>query len=69
MASSEKYMVMMYQTELLILPDKGLTFLARHRLSPAEAARVNQEAQDIMDGKKDIHIDEGMDDSEVFEPW
>ena len=37
--------------------------------SPAEAARWNQTVKDIMDGKKDIHIDEGMDDSEVFEPW
>lgn len=37
--------------------------------SPAEAARINQEAQDIMDGKKEVHVDEGMDDSEVFEPW
>lgn len=68
MASSEKYMVMMYQTDYYIT-DKGFDLPGRHRLSPAEAARINQEAQDIMDGKKDIHIDEGMDDSEVFEPW
>ena len=42
------------------ITDKGFDLPGRHRLSPAEAARINQEAQDIMDGKKDIDLTEGL---------
>ena len=42
------------------ITDKGFDIPGGHRLSPAEAARINQEAQDIMDGKKDIDLTEGL---------
>lgn len=42
------------------IPDGGIIYDGQHRLNPAEAARINQEAQDIMDGKKDIDLTEGL---------
>ena len=52
------------------ITDKGFdNAYGGHTASPAEAARWNQTVKDIMDGKKEVHVDEGMDDSEVFEPW
>ena len=37
--------------------------------SPAEAARINQEAQDIMDGKEKSDWGEGLSHEEIIEPW
>ncbi len=42
------------------ITDKGFDLPGRHRLSPAEAARWNQTVKDIMDGKKDIDLTEGL---------
>ena len=42
------------------ITDKGYSVPGGEIASPAEAARINQEAQDIMDGKKDIDLTEGL---------
>ena len=42
------------------ITDKGFNIHGGHRLSPAEAARWNQSVKDIMDGKKDIDLTEGL---------
>lgn len=43
------------------ITDKGFDDVyGGHTASPAEAARINQEAQDIMDGKKDIEWGENL---------
>lgn len=47
------------------IPDGGIIYDGQHRLNPAEAARINQEAQDIMDGKKDVDLSEGLSDEEI----
>ena len=52
-------MVTMYQT--MLITDKGYKDTqGGYTNSPAEAARINQEAQDIMDGKKDIEWGENL---------
>lgn len=52
------------------ITDKGFdNAYGGHTASPAEAARINQEAQDIMDGKKDIDLSEGLSHEEIIEPW
>ena len=42
------------------ITDKGYSVPGGEIASPAEAARINQEAQDIMDGKKDIEWGENL---------
>ena len=44
------------------IPDGGIIYDGQHRLNPAEAARINQEAQDIMDGK--YNPDDDVTDAE-----
>ena len=52
------------------ITDKGFdNAYGGHTASPAEAARWNQTVKDIMDGKKDIDLSEGLSHEEIIEPW
>lgn len=51
------------------ITDKGYSVPGGEIASPAEAARINQEAQDIMDGKEKSDWGEGLSHEEIIEPW
>ena len=52
------------------ITDKGFdNAYGGHTASPAEAARWNKTIKDIMDGKKDIDLSEGLSHEEIIEPW
>ena len=54
------------------ITEKGYDEPGGHVASPEEAARINQEAQDIMDGKKEVHLGENMtpeEDEEFLQGW
>ena len=51
------------------IPDEGITYGGVKRLNLEEAAKWNQTVQDIMDGKKEVDLSQGVSHEEIVELW